>query len=311
MPEAIFVQGMSGLGDNLHQRAFVKRWVAQGSEVWIATPWPAVYSDLPGVHCMRRPEMLRTQAKNAERQAHQFSAVRPPANARVVNFSYNVHTVRAAGGSVLGAMAITIGESPEGLDFSLPVPAAWVREAIGAVGGSPGPDKPVLIYRPLVDRTEWTGCKARNPDLDAYQDIFMSIRDRYFVVSIADIVPNVEWIVSHPIQADVEFHHGELPFEGLAALIRASALTFCSPGFAAILSQAVGTPVVCTFGGYETTGSFAGGAKFSPSLFLGPHPGCGCFQHGHPCNKAFNVPDAIQQLQRFAACPSAKSSPPT
>ncbi len=98
-----------------------------------------------------------------------------------------------------------------------------------------------MVYRPLVERTEWNGCAARNPDHSAYAALFASIRDQFHVVSIADLVPNVEWISGARVEADQKFHAGELEFEALAGLFSIASLVFCSPGFAVILAQTVGT----------------------------------------------------------------------
>src|SRR3546814_11400043 len=45
--KSIYVQGMHGLGDNLHQRAIL-RHLMQSHEVWLETPWPCIYHDLVG-----------------------------------------------------------------------------------------------------------------------------------------------------------------------------------------------------------------------------------------------------------------------
>ena len=46
----MIVRGMKGLGDNIYQRAFVKRLPGP---VYLETPWPELYEDLPGVKFVR------------------------------------------------------------------------------------------------------------------------------------------------------------------------------------------------------------------------------------------------------------------
>ena len=65
--------GMHGLGDNIYQRAHVRQAVANGSEIYLTTPWPQLYADLPGVRCVRPNSHLRTQAKNEKQCSRRFS----------------------------------------------------------------------------------------------------------------------------------------------------------------------------------------------------------------------------------------------
>lgn len=308
-PPALLVHGMSGMGDNIHERALVRRWIGKGYAIWLETPWPILFRDLD-VHCVRRPETLRTQARNAEREADRFSTIPPPRDARRLRLSYAPSDVVRLGG-VLPAMARSAGEPMgEDLDFRFGgLPSAWRAAALDllAAGRDDADRRPIMVYRPLVERREWGGCRNRNPDFDAYRDLYASIRERFFVVSVADLEPKVEWTVGHPADVDLELHAGELSMEALIGLWSLADLAFASPGFAVLLAQATGTPAVCVFGGYETTSSFSAGARFSPTLALGPHPGCGCFTHHHRCAKAFDVADAARQLERFIECPSPTS----
>ena len=276
---------MHGLGDNIHQRAIVRQ-LTERHEVFLETSWPAVYHDLP-VKCVFKRTILRTQAKNAARQAAAF--VSAPTGPRI-RVRYTPQDIRSTG-SVLGAMCKATGADVSKADFSLPVPDEWKKQASAILSV----DKPLLIYRPLVERREWGGCAARNPDREAYAQLFASIRDRYFVVSIADLVPGVEWIVSEPIKADAEFHSGEFHFEALAGLFSMASLVFASPGFAVPLAQAVGTPVVCVFGGYESSRSFS----TMPYLGIDAVNPCECFSHNHRCDKRIDMPQALGRLQEY------------
>ena len=77
-----------------------------------------------------------------------------------------------------------------------------------------------MLHRPLVARTEWTGCGNRNPDLAAYSELMGAIRDRFFVVSVADLEDKREWLVGEACSPDVALHHGELVFEVLGEFIK-------------------------------------------------------------------------------------------
>src|SRR5690348_14858775 len=94
----ILVRGMHGLGDNLHQRAIVRDYLGRGHKIWLETPWPSVYHDLVGrqVRLVNTGSRLRTQAKNAEREAARYYVGGPPSGATIVTVRYTPAAVLAA-----------------------------------------------------------------------------------------------------------------------------------------------------------------------------------------------------------------------
>jgi ADP-heptose:LPS heptosyltransferase len=295
----IHVVGMHGMGDNLHQRS-IMRELMRSQEVWLETPWPSVYHDLvgPRLHLVCKGSSLRTQAKNAVREAASFDSGSVPANARVLQVSYSPATVRQQRG-VLAAMSARC-RVPMG-DFRLPVPAGWSH------GLELPDDRPVLVVRPLVERKEWSGCPARNPQVNVYVELLQAIRERFFVVSVADLQPGAEWLAQPDIGADITLHAGELDFRGLAALWFDADMVYTAPGFGLVLAQAVGTPVVGVFGGYEAAYSFSAGARFTPTLAVEPATPCDCFKHTHRCDKRIDKAASEKRLLEFidAHCPPA------
>jgi hypothetical protein len=297
----MIVHGMHGLGDNIHTRGLLKQWM-QDRDVWLESPWPQVFHDLipQGLKVFCKSSPLHSQAANIKRmtEAGVFSAS-PPRSRSAKRIWYSPHDVRDLG-SVLAAMCKSTGSDFDRSDFRMPIPPAWHDRAQAWIDKW-RPTKPLLIYRPLVERpTEWAGCVARNPLHDAYARLFDEIHDRFFVVSVADLKDGVEYIASLRVEDDVACHAGELEFEALAALFARAALVFTSPGFAVPLAQAVGTPVVCVFGGYESSRSFSAGARYSPYLGIDPIKPCECFLHRHPCNKAIDIPSALNRIRKFA-----------
>ncbi|HJW51771.1 MAG TPA: hypothetical protein VJ501_07160, partial [Burkholderiaceae bacterium] len=248
----VHVLGMHGMGDCIHARAIIRQLLQRYARVWLETPWPCLYHDLVEsgkLILINKRSRLRTQAKNAERERAAFSKRRPPFGAAQVRIWYPPALVRERG-SVLGAMLHATKLDESHYDFSLPLPDAWQIRAAELIEAL-APTKPILIYRPLVERTEWNGCAARNPDAAAYRHLLEVIRDQFYVISVADLEPGVEWLTGDEMPADVQFHRGELDIEILAALTQRAALTFASPGFLVPLSQALAVPSVCVFGGYE------------------------------------------------------------
>jgi ADP-heptose:LPS heptosyltransferase len=302
MSRDLHVLGMHGMGDCIHARAVIRQLVQRHERVWLETPWPCLYHDLAAPNklmLINKVSSLRTQRKNAEREARAFSKGRPPGGTPQLRIWYPPDYVRQHG-SVLGAMLAATKLDPDQYDFTLPLPDAWQQRA-DALIKKLAPGKPILIYRPLVLRPEWQGCAARNPDFAAYCALFDLIRDDFFCISVADLVPKIEWLVGGPMPADARFHHGELDVEILAALTQRAALTFASPGFMVPLSQALGVPSVCVFGGYENGSSFSLGAKLAPHLAIEPINPCACFMHTHQCDKRIDMPLAEYHLRNFIA----------
>jgi predicted O-methyltransferase YrrM len=296
----VLIQGMHGMGDNLHQRGLVRLLLADGDNLFLETPWPSLYHDLvgPRLRLVNKRSVLRTQAKNAIRERAAYRSVGPlPRGTMIQRVWYSAEEVRKQG-SVFAAMISNANRDPASADFRIPVPEAWQRKAQTIIAQW-NTDKPIMFLRPLVERTEWKGCAARNPDPLAYRALYESICEQFFVVSIADLVPGKEWIWGPKLQADIEYHAGEFEVEVLLALAQASSLVFASPGFATIMAEAVGTPSVCVFGGYENASSFSGGARFAPYLGIDPINSCQCFSHNHNCDKRIDMALAIPRLAAF------------
>lgn len=293
--QQLHIIGMHGFGDNLHQRAVIRQ-LSEQNEIWLETPWPCVYHDMPEINFITKGSKLRTQAKNAQREAHMFCGDAPD-GARKLQIHYKPADVRSCG-SVLGAMMRQTKTDIARADFRLPIHPSWQAKA-DALIAQWKPTKPVMILRPLVERSEWGGNAPRNPDPLAYAEIYRSIKDRYFVVSIADLEPDKEWTVGPDLDADMKFHRGELDIETIAALTQSASLVFAAPGFAVILAQAVGTPVISIFGGYENSSSFSAGAKFAPYIGIDPIVPCDCFSHSHNCQKQIDITSALARIEGF------------
>ena len=286
--KTLLLHGMHGMGDNIHQRAIIRRLMLRYERIILETSWPCIYHDLP-VTFLFKGTNLRTQSKNALRERDKFFAGPIPTPHDELRVWYPPREVRRCR-SVLRAMAAGVGlPECEPLDFRLPIPAEWTERARRALGYVWDAPKPIMLFRPLVERTEWGGCSARNPDWRTYAELYESIRERFFVVAVADLVEGREWSVGLPFEADAYFMRGELPFEVTAALTRRASMVFCSPGFAAVLGQSVGTPVACVFGGYESGYSFSSGSKFAPYLPIEPIQPCECFRHDHDCSKQIDA----------------------
>lgn len=307
MPKSpMLIHGMFGLGDNIHQRAAL-RILKETHNITLGTMWASLYHDLvgPDFRIVRRNAALRTQLKNAEREKHLFSPDQQLPSQHGVRFSYTASQIehRTNSKTVLEAMFSSVGiqkRYPEA-DFRLPVKQEWLDsiDAIIATWRTRG--KPIMVYRPLTARPEWGGGALRNADHDAYAEMASMLRDRYFIVSVADLEPGKEWIVGPPFPADVCYHEGELYFELLAALFRRADLVFTSGGYGAMLGPAVETPTISIYGGYEPAAWCADGAKWSPYLAIQPIKPCYCGTSAcrNRCGKQTDIPAARAAVNLF------------
>lgn len=308
MKSPMFIRGMLGLGDNLHQRAVI-RILKEKHSVTLETMWASLYHDLidDDFRIIRRNAALRTQLKNAAREAHLFSPAEGITPTHVQRISYNTSTIEHVTKSktVLEAMFYSAGIQARyaDADFRLPLKPIWLEAADDLIR-TWGATKPIMIYRPLTSRPEWGGGSLRNADPTAYSEMAAMVRDKFFVVSVADLAPGAEWIVGPPFGADICYHAGELQFELLAAIFKRASLVLTSGGFASVLAPAVGTPCISVLGGYEPASWCGDGAKWAPYLAIEPIKPCRCGTSGcrNRCTKEVDIPHAKAAVRGFVYC---------
>ena len=67
MKPSLLIRGQWGLGDNIFARPIVRACVAK-YDVWLETPWPELFEDLP-IRFVAARRDLRTQMRNVARQS--------------------------------------------------------------------------------------------------------------------------------------------------------------------------------------------------------------------------------------------------
>jgi len=295
---ALFVQGMHGLGDNLHQRAPLRQ-LMEKYDVTLESPWFDVYHDLvaQNLKIICATTRLRTQKKNILREARKFSPRHLAAIGYRIRVGYPAEYV-INGETILGAMCRATDTDIARADYRLPIAPQW-HSAAQTLIAQWKPTRPLLIFRPLTERREWLAAN-RNPDAQAYAALFALLRERFFVVGIADLAHGLEWLVGEDIDVDVRLYRGELEFGTLAALVAQAKLVYCSPGFMAVLAPAVNIPSIVIFGGYHDAASLATAARFAPYLGIDPIQPCLCYNRQHNCPKEINLDDARPRVSAFA-----------
>jgi hypothetical protein len=266
------VHGMRGLGDNIYQRAFVKALAPRG--VYIRTPWPELYEDIPGVRFLRDATTLRTQARNLERQPAARWSDAPTVHRRIA-VGYGAGHLRR--GSIVDAMRAAFKCEPAG--FDLPAFAPSIESS-----------RPIAVVRPVTARREWLNV-ARNPLPEYVARVAADLIDRgYFVVSVADVADGAEWFVGDPPPASLELHRGELPVRELLGLIRSAAVVVGGVGWIVPACIAAGVPLFCILGGHG--GHNAPDRITDPARmrldrvgFARPDHFCACESMRHECDK--------------------------
>lgn len=293
---------MYGIGDCIHQRAILRDAMMQTNEpIVLETFYKAMYHDLIGEVSNLRLKLIGGIPPRIRERERIFRDARIPHDAKRSKITYDPIRIKLHG-SIMAAQYASVGmQMPERPDFSIPVPYKWrdlAREKVGH------PNKPLLVYRPIVLNNVWRA-ESRSPDPALYSTLFRTLRDRYHVVSVANIGNAGEHVVGENQDADVNFNRGELDFETMAGLFAEADLAFTCPGFAPVLSQAVGTRTVIVYGGnesYRTTNSV--GAHLAPTLAIEPDRPCACHNKTHDCDKRITMPPAIARLEEFVACAS-------
>lgn len=298
--------GMFGIGDCLHQRAVVRR-LMDYYDVWLETCHVWQHLDLlerGNLHLVLRDTTLWMHRQNIEREKLLHHGVYQnknyiPKRARQVRNWYHKREIEQTG-SMLGAMFLAAGLEFHEPDFSLPIRPEWVTPRVLAiVARARASGKPLMIYRPIVLRKEWDS-RLRNPEPLYYEQLYHAARKDFFVVSVASLKENIEWIVGNKQSSDMEIHDGRLDMWELAALFAEAHVVFCNAGMAPVLAQAVGTPSIVVYGGRESfRTSQRAGAHLAPTLGIDPINVCDCHSHTHNCDKRIDVPPAIERIREF------------
>lgn len=256
----INVTSMKGLGDNIYQRAVLREF--KGT-VYLDTPWPELYSDLPNIRPVRPSTKLRTQAKNVIRSETEWSQ-RP--SGLPVKISYG------SDGMLKGM------EKSAGL--------AAVKFDLPDFGPSPVSGRYVVV-RPVTVRSEWRA-DSRNPLPEYIATAARIARERgYQVVSVADLQDGAEWPVGELPQADITCHRGELSVSELMALVAGAAAVIGGIGWLAPAAMAYRTPawVVCGgWGAYNSPDNLRAPVD-APIEYAVPDKFCRCSNRSHNCDK--------------------------
>lgn len=262
----MIIHGMLGLGDNLFERPFIK---ALPKPLYLSTPWPFIFHDIPDVHFIRPQTTLRTQAKNIARHA---DWVMPPTRQPTRNIRYGAE-------GIIQGMTAAFGVTPGEFDLP-PLPLSPVEGKY-------------VVVRPATVRSEWRA-DTRNPDPEYIAwAAAEAMRRGYKVISVADLQGNHEWAIEPLPPADVQYHQGELPVEQLLALVKGAAAVIGGIGWIVPACLAAKVPAWIICGGQ---GGFNAPELICPSestiTFAVPDNFCRCRLKQHNCDKRISDYDS-------------------
>lgn len=282
----VIIEGMKGLGDNVYQRAVVRRL---DGPVYLATPWPQLYADLPQVRPVRPLRHgLRTQLANETQQPPGTWHERPPGAPRLT-ISYGDRVFRD-GGTMLQGMERGLQGEGGPLVCDLPPTPPW-----------PAQGRPLAIVRPVTHRTEWLNT-ARAPDPAYIAQLASRLMDTHHVVAVGDVADRHEWVVGDMPPHHEALMHGELDVLQLVALMRRADVVVAGVGWALPMAVATRARAYIVLGGN-------GGANHPDRITdprldtsrLGwafPSRFCLCHNMKHGCDKS--VPDLVPRFEAWA-----------
>lgn len=274
----IYIIPYTGLGDTVYQRPFVKNAAAKYDRVFFRTPWPEVFSDIENVYPVKPHKDFRTQTENIGRRPDFKWATVPP-KTLMAHMGYAWYEL-----STVGIMrALEVDYPFKTLPFNFDLPAKYNECPIDSKG------KPIAVVRPPTVRREWM-VPSRNTLTGNINFCAEELRKRgYFVVSLAHLKKDAEWLTGPPVTADLYLHKGELNVEQLIGLMRHTAIAVGNSGWIVPMAIACGTPLFIVWGGrggYDRHDTILDKRmNLSKVGWAYPPNFCLCVEDDHSCQK--------------------------
>lgn len=278
------MDSMKGLGDNIYQRAFIKK-IASEHPFVLDTPWPEIYQDLPNVYFEPCRTELRTQKKNAKktdycgRRASDFPGYRRTHSRQLPAKVVNLGQMRYRNTGIINGMKELFKVEPERMDLPTFEPSNRIKPIIGT--------KYALI-RPVTVRTEWSSA-SRNPKTEYLKAAISFLKMAgYSTVSIADVDGINEKFVGEKPDCDIEFNSGQLNIREILSLTQNAAIVVGGIGWLVPAAIAYGVNACFICGGW---GMYNHPKKLlpeheTPSIhFMMPDNFCECTSSTHDCDK--------------------------
>jgi len=284
-----------GLGDAIYVRPLLKA-AAKRRTLFVDTPWPEFYDDIPNLKFILGTRLLRTQNKNIRRQPTSRWTPLPPGLGTVALGYGHLEMEHGVFAAMERKLPMTAAEA-EAPDWTLPEMGPNPFDTGGA---------PLAIVRPVMRRTEWDN-QARNPLPEYINFVAGDLKRRGFaVVVIADTTNDYygEWIEGGvPPPHNQAWLRGEATLNQLMAMVRDAAVVVGGVGWIVPAAIAMKTPTFIVLGG---NGGMNAPDKIidrrmdgSRIGFATPKDFCTCIDMRHQCEK--QIPDLEKQWRHWAS----------
>jgi hypothetical protein len=292
----VVVEAMRGLGDNIYLRAVVQR---SDRPVILMTPWPQLYTDLPGVECVKPlPHRLRTQRKN--------EVATPPGMWGKTRVAHNTPRLRPHYGrrelaipqTILRSLELSFGTIPDAPPIDMNLPKVDARRLSGRIRAK---GRPIAMIRPVTIRKEWQN-ESRAPLPEYIYQVAARLMDTHHVVLVGDVAHGAEWLLGDMPPHHQAFMGGELDILDILALMKVAAVSVGGVGWivpAAMASKRPTFVILGGNGGHNSPAVITDKRIHAPDLgFARPKRFCACTDMTHHCNK--EIPDLIGTFERWA-----------
>lgn len=271
---------MRGLGDNIYQRAFLKRF-KECEAVYLETPWPQLYEDMPWVKPVRSNTDLRTQKKNVN---HIPDSIWHKTDMRAAK------TISYGGSPIIAGMTAAFGVSPD--TFDLPPLKHYIPPYHAGID-----TREYALIRPVTIRSEWRADSRNCMPQYIAECSEVLYNHNLTIIRVADIASGSEWAVEPLPYADLAFDHGELSVMQLLALVAHARVVVGPIGWIVPACIASKTPAWIICGGQ---GGYNAPSRICPRTatwveFAIPDNFCGCRLKMHECDKRITG-----HVERFA-----------
>lgn len=286
-PRPLRVNGMYGFGDNLMQRPFI-RAASANKDIYLQTPWPELYADLPRVKPVRSSTALRTQAINEARWRGRWH--QPPGGVRQSRLRYGPSHLES--GNIYQAFESQLPLDGHPLIMDLPpLPASPID-----TGG-----KPLAVVKPVTARSEWLNT-ARNPLPEYVCQVSDALAATHHVVAIGHLEEGQEWLEGDMPVADDVFMRGELTTMQALSLVASADVVVGGVGWIVPAAIAAQRPAFIILGGQ---GAHNAPEKITdPRLDLSriefaiPDLYCRCSEKTHNCER--QITGLMPQFEAWA-----------
>lgn len=244
MTSKIYVAGMYGLGDTVYLRPFIKNIAKHYDEVYMRTPWPELFCDIPNVLPVWHKCSLRTQKRSILSWTGKWHDV--PKDCDQISIRYDADD--------LTQMSIMETMAHKTQDWLVDHPELDVPVFDEELYGLLDPKKPLAVVRPVTTRLEWDS-RARGCDPEYIQQSIDILKAKgYHVVLLYDVDGDLEQFVGDkPHGMDVDLNSSSEPrffrAKFLISLLQEASIVVGPVGWIAPMGYAMKVPTIIIHGG--------------------------------------------------------------